>query len=117
MTLGRGGSRRGGRDPAYRKLEPLKGQCLQAGRPHFCTQRKASAVGLAWGGVLLIESQEAALCGQIMHECWGVISLTVKHGAIHQARLGALKGVFGGSLTCSLGELPKTFCLEGGLEI
>lgn len=76
----------------YRKREPLKGQCLQAGRPHFCTQRRASRVGLVPGGMLLIESQEAAMCDQIMHECWGVISLTIKLGATHyRARLGALK--------------------------
>lgn len=75
----------------YRKPEPLKGQCLQAGRPHFCAQRRASTVGLAWGGMLLNESQVAAVCDQIMHECCGVISLTIKHGATHDlVRLGAL---------------------------
>lgn len=111
MTLGRGGSRRGGRDRVYRKLEPLKGQCLQAGRPHFCTQRRASIVGLGWGGMLLIESQEAGMCDQIMHECWGVISLTIKHGATHDGAKAGSSEVFGGRLKwgAHLGNCQRPF--------
>lgn len=102
----------------YRKPEPLKGQCLQAGRPHFCAQRRASTIGLAWGGMLLIESRVAVVCDQIVHECCGVISLPIKLGATHDlVRLGAvseyLVEVLSGVLT---GELPKTTCLEGGLQ-
>lgn len=68
--------------------------------------------------MLLNESQVAAVCDQIMHECCGVISLTIKHGATHDlVRLGALSEclveVLSGVLT---GELPKMTCLKGGLQ-
>lgn len=68
--------------------------------------------------MLLIESRVAAVCDEIMHECCGVISLSIKHGATHDlVKLGALSEylveVLSGVLT---GELPKTTCLEGGLQ-
>lgn len=67
--------------------------------------------------MLLNESQVAAVCDQIMHECCGVISLTIKAwGYPRPGKAGSpeyLVEVLSGVLT---GELPKMTCLEGGLQ-
>lgn len=97
----------------YRKLEPLKGQCLRAGRPHFYTLGRASTVGLAWGGMLFIESPEAATCDQITH---GVCACFLWHKARtypRGARLGAFREylveVLGRVLTSGIAkdDLPR----------
>lgn len=70
----------------YRKLKPLKGQCLRAGRPHFYTPGRASTVGLAWGGKLFIESAQPATCDQMAPGDCACFFFSVKHGPPHEGQ-------------------------------
>lgn len=71
----------------YRKLGPLKGQCLQPGRPHLIPEEGLPRLLVLLGeGCFLIGSPEGATRDQITHGCLRVLSLSGKRGGAHEGQ-------------------------------